>query len=199
MKKLLIVLVMVLSGPSILPAQEANPYAQKFWQQIHASCNGVMEWEKTIEEVGEGANYEKESHTYQIDCAEGTVKRIDAEADHAPGLEEFEFLFEYDCQNPYFSAYYDMVKEGESLRAVIKPGNEAETPLQQQAFEVDASGKLRFAESHIVKNTRLYDMDVHIQVWFDAAGHYERHEIRTMTQPVLKSAVRTLIQAQLKR
>lgn len=198
MKQLLILLALALLGPSFLAAQDTNQYARMFWEQLHASCNGVMEWEKSITEVGDEASYEKETHTYRIDCSEGSLKRIDAESEVVPGLEEFDFLFEYDCQNPYFSEYYEMKKDGESLSAVILPGSESETPLQKQTFQVDASGKLRFAESHIVKNTRLYDMDVHIQVWFDRDGHYERHETRTMTQPILKKPVRTLIQAQLK-
>ena len=199
MKTFLSILAFALIGHSVLPAQDANPYAELFWRQMQGSCQGVLEWEKSVTELGEEATHGKETQTYQIDCSTGTLKRADATGENTPGLSEFDFLFEYDCQNPYYVEYYEVVKDGESLSAVLKEGNEGETPLQQQSFEVDAAGKLRFAESHIVKDTRLYDMDVHIKVWFDAAGHYERHETLTMTQPILKGPVRTLIEGKVIR
>lgn len=183
--------------PLLLPAQNGNAYVQKFWRQLSSTCQQDLVYEKSIEEVGENASHEKETHVYRLHCGDGSVERTDGKSKEKPGLDEFDYLFEYDCLNPYIKEHFDLKEGAEGLSAVLKSDKDSETPLKKQTFKVDPSGKLRFAESHILKDTRLYTLEVHVQVWFDAAGHYLRHETSTLTQPILKSPVRTLIKGRI--
>lgn len=194
MKKLLTLLLLL---PTLLPAQSA--YQKLFWGQMMGSCAGDLVWEKTVTEIVEGVEQTPETHVYSIDCGEGTVQRMDAEDAVKPGLDEFDFLFEYNAEGPYIKDYFDVEKNGGGLKASIKKGMEDETPLRGQTFEVDEKGLLRYAYSHIVKDTRLYFMEVEISVWFDAQGRYERHLIRTSTEPLFEGTVSTLVEGKFRK
>ena len=197
MKKL--VLFLIFGLPALLNAQSVSPYAAQFWAQIRGTCQeGTLILEKSIEETGEDAKHPLETHVFEVACPSGAFTRIDKDKqDFLPGLDEFDFLFEYNCYNPYLEDYFQF-KEENGVEAVLKADSEGETPLQKQVFRTDPNGTLRYSAAHILKNNMLYDLEVNIEVWFQANGNYERHRIETFTRPSLRSGVRTVIEGQLK-
>ncbi len=197
MKKTLFFLILFL--PAALMGQRVSPYAQQFWKQIKQTCSeGTLRWEKSIEEVGENAVHGTETHIYQIDCETVSILRTDADApEDIPSLEEFHYLFEYNCYNPYIKDYFDLNEE-KGVVAILKPEYKEDTPLQKQVFETSSDGTLLYAEAHVLKENMLYDLEVKVRVWFSKNGNYERHEIDTFTRPALKDGVKTQIKAYLR-
>lgn len=185
--------------PLALFGQGASPYAAQFWAQIRGTCQeGTLVMEKSIEEKGEDAVHPLETHVFEVACPAGAFTRIDKdEQEFLPGLDEFDFLFEYNCYNPYLKDYFDF-KEENGVEAILRSDSEGETPLQKQIFRTDPNGTLRYSAAHIIKDNMLYDLEVNIEVWFQANGNYERHRIETFTRPSLRSGVRTIIEGRLK-
>ncbi len=193
MKKTLLALGLILAC-SLLPAQAGPDYAALFHAQLKSSCSGQVTWEKTITEVDAG---QPETHRFLIDCATGRVQ--DAATKEAASLPygEFGYLFEQLCTHPRIAPLYTIEQNNGSLHAVLKPEHDAGSALKKQNFEVDASGRLRYAESVLRKTNTLYDLDISVRVWFDAEGRYERHETTTSSNVLLGGTVKTLIQGRI--
>lgn len=196
MKKLVLLLGMLCQG-ILLTAQSdwgLREYRTLFWNQVAASCATPVQWEKSVEELGESPEFSKEIHVYTVDCNRGQAVNIEnGEVAHLK-FSEFSTLFEFDFANPYLADYLEIRRDGAGIHVNIRAGQEAETPLHKQVFEVDAqSGTLRYAEVSVVKKNWLYDSEIHTKVWFDEGGQYLRHETETLTAVALSGRVHTRI------
>jgi hypothetical protein len=194
MKKLLSLALGLCLGLPLLPAQSTPDYPALFHAQLKASCTGQVTWEKSVVEVDAG---QPEAHLYLIDCAAGRVSDPATKASISLPTNEFSYLFEQLCTHPRIAPLFQVTREGSSLHAVIKPEHFNDSPLKKQSFEVDASGKLRYVETVLRKSNTLYDLDISIRVWFDAEGHYERHETTTSSEVLLGGSVKTLIKGRI--
>jgi hypothetical protein len=177
-------------------AQGFSDYRKQFWDQLTATCQPGLRWEKTVTELPEGESPKVETKVFDLDCIHGTAK---AGSQSIPlQSEEFGHLFECAYDNPYFAPYMDLVQANGSILATVKPGQEDDSKLRIQRFELNPhTGKLLRAEAHIVKTSPLYDLEVHINVWFDEAGHYDHHEVETQTDVWLGGSMHSIIKARL--
>lgn len=193
MKKPLLALCLLLAC-RLLPAQAGPDYAALFHAQLRATCTGQVTWEKTITEVDAG---QPETHRFLIDCATGRVQDPTTQEPASLPYGEFGYLFEQLATQPRIAPLYTIEQSGGNLHAVLKPEHDGGSALKKQNFEVDASGRLRYAESVLRKANTLYDLDISIRVWFDAEGRYERHETTTSSNVLLGGTVKTLIQGRI--
>jgi hypothetical protein len=179
-----------------LQAQDCAHYKNMFWAQMAGTCAPGLRWQKSVTEIAENGGETTETKTLDLDCYSGFAKDATTTIPLDPA--EFGHLFEYAFDNPYVSDKLDIVRVAQGVTATAKPDQIADSKLHLQRFETDATtGKLRVAEAKIVKGSALYDLQVHITVWFDAAGRYERHAVETTTDVLLGGSVHTRILAQL--
>jgi hypothetical protein len=177
-------------------AQDFAGFRQAFWQQLSESCRPGLRWEKSVTELSGDAGSKTESRTLDLDCRRGWAKSGNDSINL--GSEEFAFLFEYAFDNANYAPYMVLSRNGMGVSAKVKPGQEKESKLQLQRFDVDSiSGRLQFAETRIWKDSPFYDLKVRISVWFDPSGHYLRHEIETNSDVVLGGELHTVIKARI--
>ncbi len=191
---LVISLVSVLSTAM---AQSGSLYKQLFWEQLGNSCQEGKVWEKAVYNVTGDSPDIPQTKTYRLNCRTGAFTSLDGDPGPPPSTEEFDFLFEYDATNRYINDYFDIKEGKEGFQAAIKKDNVLDTPLQLQEFKLDESGKLRYAQSLILKDNILFYLRVNIEVWFNKEGRYEKHKIETETDPVAQDGVHTIITGKL--
>lgn len=195
MKKLAWTVVALVGLATWLQAQGSTHYKELFWQQVSETCRPGLKWTKSVTEI-EGGKEKTETKTFDLDCYKGTARSDDQTIPILP--DEFAHLFEFMFDNPYYAPYLDVVRKDGGILATVKAGEEGQSKLRLQRFELHAtSAKLRLAEAHILKSSALYDLEVHIQVFFDVNGHYLRHEIETKTDVLLGGSLHTIIRASL--
>ncbi len=193
----LVLSLVLIFVPTIVQAQSATKYEQLFWEQLGNSCQEGKIWEKSVYDLGGDSPDSPQTKSYRLDCRTGVFVSVDGDLRSNPGTEEFDFLFEYDASNRYIVDYFDISEGKSGFTALIKSDNVNDTPLQGQEFKLDPSGKLRYAQSRILKDNMLYYLKVTIEVWFDEEGRYEKHKIETETDPVAQDGVHTLIKGRL--
>lgn len=195
MRQLAFFILLCLMGNAIA-AQSCAAYKKMFWSQMASTCAPDLRWEKSVTEIADDGTTTTETKTFDLDCVAGFAK--DATTTIPLNPAEFGHLFEYAYDNPYVSPYLDIAITASSIDAKLKAGEEGKSKLRMQHFLVDPStGKLQLAEASIVKGSALYDLEVHISVQFDAAGHYLSHTVETKTDVLMGGDVHTRIKARL--
>ena len=195
MRKTTLLIYLTFAGLS-LQAQSLAEYKTMFWTQMASTCAPHLRWEKSVTEIDDAGKETTETKTLDLDCIAGLAH--DATTTIPMNPAEFGHLFEYGFDNPYVSPYMDVTTAPGSITAKVKPGEEGKSKLRMQHFEMDRSTqKLVVAEASIVKGSALYDLEVHIAVQFDAAGHYQSHSVETKTDVLLGGTVHTVIRAKL--
>jgi hypothetical protein len=177
-------------------AQGFEHYRKLFWDQLAGTCQAGLRWEKTVTEVDEDGGEKKETKVFDVDCMRGTA----TDGTQTIGLQpdEFSHLFEFAYDSPYYAPYLDIKEAPGGVMAHVKAGEEDKSKLRKQRFSVDeTTGILLEAEAWIVKDSPLYDLEVHVTVWFDATGRYQRHAIETKTDVLLGGDMHTRIAARL--
>jgi hypothetical protein len=175
-------------------AQDGASYKALFWKQISATCRPGLRWEKSVTEYPEEGGPKTETKVFELDCLHGFA--TSGKTRIALNPEEFGHLFEYMFDNPYHAENLYVERNGASVFAIVNTKEDSKLHLQH--FEVDeATGVLRKAEAHIVKESPLYDLNVRITVHFDEHGLYMNHVIETKTDVLMGGALHTRIQAQL--
>ena len=195
MKERLFGMIMLLFGSQMgLQAQDFAAYQKLFWQQMSATCHAGLRWEKSVTELDVDGKATTETKIFDVDCYPGSA--VAGETRIPLTKDEFGQLFECAYDNPYYAPYLDVVKDATGISANIKAGEEGRSKLRGQKFVVDpATGILRMAETHIVKSSALYDLEVDFMVHFDAAGHYTSHTVETKTDVLLGGDLHTKIEA----
>ncbi|HHG84453.1 MAG TPA: hypothetical protein ENJ82_06875, partial [Bacteroidetes bacterium] len=116
-------ILLLLSSPVILSAQKMlvlSDYQHMFWEQIAATCSVPVQWEKSVEELGETATTDKESYVYTIDCQQGIALNTSSGEAKALSTAEFSSLFDYDFANPYLAEYLELQRDGMTVKATLK-------------------------------------------------------------------------------
>jgi hypothetical protein len=195
MKRFLFWMLLLTAGLST-SAQGFEHYRNQFWQQMKETCRPGLRWEKAVTEVDEDGGEKTETKIFEVDCIGGWIHS--GEEKIPLQSEEFGHLFEYAFDNPYYAPHLNVERNDRGISAMVKAGEENKTKLRLQRFETNpANGRLVSATATIVKDSPLYDLEVHIQVWFDDAGRYVRHEIDTKTDVLLGGSLHTKIKARL--
>ncbi|MEM7038162.1 MAG: hypothetical protein AAF570_14355 [Bacteroidota bacterium] len=180
-------------------AQDHPDYRGLFWQQLAGTCSQPVKWEKSITDLSEGAAYGTETKVFKVDCMKGTATEISNGTVRPLSFSEFSPVVAKYYLHPRMVDDYDIVYDAKSVTATLKADQAGRHPLRSQTFKVDASGILRYVETHTLKENLLYDLDMKMKVWFSADGRYERHEIETETNAALSGGMHTRINGALKR
>lgn len=183
---------MLFPAQAILFAQTSSDFKRMFFQQLSATCKPELRWEKSVTDISAGTA--KQTKVFEIDCLHGT-KSFQGESSQL-SKDEFKHLFEFVFDNPKQAEFLDVVRNGESLEAIVKSGKESKIDLHAQRFIVEG-GKIREAEARILKSNALYDLEVHIKVWFDVTGEYLKHEVQTKTSALWGGDVEAHIEGRL--
>ena len=187
------ILLMLLGYGLKAQIQPSSFYKQLFFQQLTETCRPNLRWEKSVTDISAGTPMQ--TKIFDLDCfkgsktCEGKVSSIEAE--------EFEPLFRYVFDNPKQKDNLQVSETSDKgMTAKPKAGLEADAELKLQSFDI-LDGKMQFAEAIIEKSTALYDLYIHIEVKFDAAGHYQSHTVHTKTSALMGGDVEAKIEGRL--
>lgn len=92
------------------------------------------------------------------------------------------YAFSPNARDSVLMPYLDYTSKGDTLLASRKPEAERQTGLVlQKIVQAPDDGIIRYLESRIRKESWLYQLEVDIQTHFDSLGHYQSHQMRTLT------------------
>jgi|GEM_PF-3305602 len=191
-------LFLLLFFPVLVWGQSQTSYEQLFWKQIAGSCSTGATWTKTVSNITQKSKAAPQSKVFTVDCNTGRLIPSAEDSAIHPGVSEFDFLFEYDANSPFIKDYFSILEDKKGFDASLKVDNQGDSPLQAQKFTLSENGLLSYAMSHIKKDNMLYNMEVKVEVWFDATGRYDHHTIETMTEPILDDGIHTIVRGELK-
>jgi hypothetical protein len=174
-----------------LQGQSHAELKSRFWKQIQGTCSGTLRFEKTVTDLT--GSDSPEQKTYRIDCRSGL---IEAPQDSPFPFQEFDYLFEQDFDNPYLSPLMNFERSPSLVSATLKPEEAGESALQNARFELSGTN-ITLASASVRKSSPLYELEVDIEVRFDAQGRYLSHLIKTRSDLLLGSEVKTQIQGRL--
>lgn len=94
--------------------------------------------------------------------------------------------------------YFDMSTSGDTLIGKVKPAYQSSIELQLQKI-VHSGDQIIYFESHSSKANWLYELDMHIKLFFDQKGAYTHHSLDIYNAvPLLKEHFKSRIEGNIK-
>lgn len=152
--------------------QDTLPAIRTFEQQVRASARAATAYHKVVTDRNQAAD--------QIqDTLYRPAWRLEPEGDSLffP-LEDLRYALDRYHADPFVADRFDLRQAGDTLIAQVRPGLERKSDLQRQKIIREGpAGPFRYIESTIIRASWLYRTEVHIAVFFDTEGRYQRHQL----------------------
>lgn len=91
--------------------------------------------------------------------------------------EELSIALQYSAYDPKIKDNFVIHREGNTIKAVLKPENSSRTKLKTQEIILADANKIRGLHSELRSDTWLYDSQTITNIVFDEKGIYQKHDL----------------------
>lgn len=173
--------------------REANrqvaPQLQGLFDQLSNACNSTKIYSKKVIDLNDSQE-EVQDSTFQLSA-------YAQEPLTCPLSSDLYYAYSQYFDQEGLAEYFDSRTDGDTLIGEIKPEYRSSIELQYQKIIRDGDRVLYF-ESFSSKANWLYELDMHIQLFFDEKGEYKHHSLDIYNAvPLLKENFKSRIEGKI--